>query len=277
MVGLPQTGKTTFLAALWHVLEEGGSAASLHLKRLQPDRTYLNRIRKSWQSCTTLERTTLHNEEYVTLLLEGKESGEIELTVPDLSGEAFELQVRERRWTVKYDTLVCGADGVLMFVHPDVIWKDPRVDEANRLAAQLGEDANSPEAVEQRSHVGHTPWSPNQLPTQVQLVDLLQFFVERRNRSLRVCFVISAWDLVEEMKQSPEALVETQLPLLWQYLKSNRQTIDYIIVGVSAQGGDIEKNRENLLKKETPLDRIRIVGIKAESYDITAPIAWSLV
>ena len=38
-VGLPQSGKTTYLAALWHVLEDQSSATKLKLKQLSGDRT----------------------------------------------------------------------------------------------------------------------------------------------------------------------------------------------------------------------------------------------
>jgi hypothetical protein len=137
MVGLPQSGKTTFLAALWHIVQEAGVSASLRLKELRGDRAYLNRIRDAWLSCKPLERTTIQNEQVVTLWLQSQAGAEVELTIPDLSGEAFELQLRERRWPAAFDTLVNDASGILLFIHPDAIRAGRRVDFAKSLEAQL--------------------------------------------------------------------------------------------------------------------------------------------
>ena len=41
LVGLSGSGKTTYLAALWHLLEAGECSASFQIGMLQPNRTCL--------------------------------------------------------------------------------------------------------------------------------------------------------------------------------------------------------------------------------------------
>ena len=43
MAGLPGTGKTTFLAALWHVAKSHEVEGSMRLEKREGDQEYLNR------------------------------------------------------------------------------------------------------------------------------------------------------------------------------------------------------------------------------------------
>ena len=82
-VGLPQSGKTTYLAALWHVLEDQSSTTRLKRKQNSVDRTYLNQIAEAWRACTPVPRTALQSDDTtVALHLEGDGFGEFTLTVP---------------------------------------------------------------------------------------------------------------------------------------------------------------------------------------------------
>ena len=42
IIGMPSSGKTTFLAALWHLITSGELDPSLTLERLEGDYYYLN-------------------------------------------------------------------------------------------------------------------------------------------------------------------------------------------------------------------------------------------
>ena len=55
MVGLPGTGKTTFLAALWHVAKSHEVPGSMRLERREGDQEYLNWIADEWSKCAELE------------------------------------------------------------------------------------------------------------------------------------------------------------------------------------------------------------------------------
>lgn len=271
-IGLPGSGKTTFLAALWHVLAERGNSTSLKLSQTSEDRTYLNQITKEWRECSQVPRTNLQAEQVVVLHLKGAGVGAFDLAVPDLSGEAFEQQLTDRRMSLPHDEFVRNATGVMLFVHPDV-QKGTQLTQAVQLTAAIG----GAQDVSGSSAGTIAPWSVEKLPTQVKLVELLQFLLERAQRKVRIALVISAWDLVNSLGAPPEFL-SRELPLLRQFLDANDDLLEHAVFGVSAQGGDITvpTEKQALLKLDDALQRIKVRQGKDTSNDITKPIAWLL-
>lgn len=272
LIGLPETGKTTFMAAFWHVLENEGVAESLKLDRVTGDRQYLNRIRSDWLACKPVARTQIGFEQVVTLRLTAREgSAATELVVPDFSGESFQYHLRERRWSQGFDEFVAKADGVLLFVHASKFVEPVAIDDWATVAAELGggDEASSDLQV-------GVEWTPDLMPTQVQLVELLQLLLARSAdfRPLRLAVVLSAWDLVSKLATSPEDWLQSKLPLLDQYLRANPEQFDVRVYGLSAQGGDLQGERVSLLHQAQPAERIVIVGVETPPHDITAPIRW---
>lgn len=272
-IGLPGSGKTTFLAALWHVLSDRSSATTLRLTKLSGDRTYLNQITKEWRECSQVPRTNLQMEQVVVLHLDGEGFGSFDLSIPDLAGEAFKQQLTDRRMSRHHDAFVQEATGVMLFLHPDV-QKGTQLTVARRLEAEL---SGSQKGDATTASIEANTWSPDMLPTQVKLVELLQFLLERMQRRLRVAVVVSAWDLVDSLG-APHDFVARELPLLHQFLGSNDDLIEHSVFGVSAQGGDItvEAEKQTLLELDDALKRIKVRQDQQTSQDITKPLAWLL-
>jgi len=281
-MGLPGSGKTTFLAALWHVLDERSSETRLKLKGLSVDRTYLHQITADWQKCSQVQRTKLEHEQVVNLSL-ASGTTEFELTVPDLSGEGFEQQLRDRKIGVEHHGSIQRATGFVLFVHARVK-EGTRLSYSRQLSAVL--DGASPQRAGTDAAGGNTqkpaiePWSIEKLPTQVALVELLQFALESVLRKVRVAVVISAWDLVEKASftGTPHEYLKREMPLLRQFLDSNDDRLEHTVFGVSAQGGDItvEEQKSALLDLDDALQRIKVLHGSESSQDITRPIAWLL-
>jgi len=273
-IGLPGSGKTTFLAALWHVLSDKSSPTTLQLTKLSGDRTYLNQITSKWRECSQVPRTNLQTEQSVVLHLEGEGFGSFDLSIPDLAGEAFKLQLTERRISRHHSDFIQAATGIILFLHPDV-------HKGRQLTQVLKLEANLPQAVKEKqdSSVLVKPWSHEVLPHQVQLVELLQFLFEQTENRLRVAVVVSAWDLIESPHIGPpNTFVEQKLPLLHQFLVANNDLMDHVVFGVSAQGGDITvaAQKKGLLELDDALTRIRVRQGQDTGHDITKPIAWLL-
>lgn len=272
MIGLPRSGKTTFLAAFWHVLTQRTGNTLLQLTRLSGEREYLNHICATWCSCSKINRTPVETEKHLMLHLKHQTQGVVDLAIPDLSGEAFDSQISQRRWLRSYDALVGNASGVVLMIHPDVS-RGPRIDAAAALEGIIAKPSGPTVEPPDQGAVEPQPWSCDHLPTQVKLVELLQFVLARTEKRLRVGVIVSAWDLVQA-SWKPRDLLARELPLLSQFLGSNRSSMDAEAFGVSAQGGDLTKDRELLLQKDSPSDRIQVVGPGGRSHDITAPIEW---
>nr|WP_275583660.1 hypothetical protein [Archangium primigenium] len=271
---MPGSGKTTFVAALWHVLSDRSSATALKLTKLSGDRTYLNQITKEWRECSQVPRTNLQTEQVVVLHLDGEGVGAVDLSIPDLAGEAFKQQLTDRRMSRHHDTLVQNATGVMLFLHPDV-QKGTQLAVAQQLEAML---PGSQTAQATSANTVPNTWSPDMLPHQVRLVELLQFLLERAQRKLRIAVVVSAWDLVESLGMSPHGFINREIPLLQQFLAANDDLLDHNVFGVSAQGGDItdEAEKQTLLELDDALKRIKVRHDQETSQDITKPIAWLL-
>ena len=121
-------------------------------------------------------------------------------------------------------------------------------------------------------------WSHNLSPTQVKLVELLQFviFLRKSITPLPVAVIVSAWDLVRD-PVLPVSWLENHLPLLSQFLAANADTMPSQIYGISALGGDLVKDLERLRHEAVPSRRIKVFANKLEtSNDLTAPIGFLL-
>lgn len=260
-IGLKGTGKTTYLAALWNHVEQGTVASCAKLAALQPDREYLQTIRGTWLQLIAAQRTSTGTVEHVSLRLEVDGHGSpVELNVPDLSGELFASQWETRQTSKAYAALAQGADGLLLFVHPLAVQPRQRI----TAAAQSTADSEIKE------------WAIPFSPTQVQLVDLLQFLTALRGRpkGMRVAVIVSAWDLATD-KLSPRDWMERRLPFLFQYLETQGDGFEASYWGVSAQGGRWPEDKQRL-QASAPEARPFIVEQLERGTDLALPIRWLL-
>jgi len=241
LIGLPSTGKTSFLAALWYMVDQTTVDSSLVLDRLDGDSTYLNEIRQSWLEYRAVSRTFSDSEKLVSMRLKDRANGApVKLIFPDLSGESFRLQWTARQFTTSYDALLRQAAGAILFVHPASVVKPNRIDMVDDL---LGDQENvGTETAELAGTSGAEsfgkPWEGEKAPTQVQLIELLQFMVAQDyfRPPFKLCIVVSAWDLLGGLGISPKEWVSTQLPMLRQFFESNEQLFAPSFYGLSAQG-----------------------------------------
>ena len=138
LIGLPSTGKTTFLAAFWHVVETGEIPGSLLLQKLQGDWSHLNLVRDEWLRCEPLIRTVQLGDTMVSMRLNNPSISNVtEVFFPDMAGETFNLHWLDRQWDKDFDDLVREASGVLLFIHPQHVNEPIRIYEANKLVDEL--------------------------------------------------------------------------------------------------------------------------------------------
>lgn len=267
MLGLPGSGKTTFLAALWYVVTSGEVDGALQLKTLGPHSLYLNNIRDTWLDGNEFDRTSLTVDGNIMKLgEEGDDSYEV--VIPDLSGEHSRVTFLNRRWPDEIKDLVNTADGLLLFVSSEVAGV-PTIMEA-RAALNDSSDADVG---------GELDWTVDDCPTAVKLIDLLQLAMWSRppGKPTRLSLIASAWDLVAETFTSPREWLAEEMPLLDQFLRNNTEAFSSRVFGVSAQGAPLKEVRSRLIKFDSPSDRIRVlVDDDPSSHDVTKPLRWSL-
>jgi hypothetical protein len=297
LLGLPENGKTSFLAALYYTASSEIPNKSIKEYQMSAESTYLNMIRKQWLGCEKVDRTinvTSTSTKDVMLHLESlKFNQRFDLHIPDVAGESFITQFVDRLWEKSYEQQVNTAGGILLFVHPARLRPHVLIDDTQFAAAALtgfNEENDQPGNVKiedhERENVAHhnpliketVEFKAEECPTQIILSDILQNHLEQNHsNSLNIAIVISAWETVlENENHTPEKWLELNLPLLYQYLSCNFEQISYKVFGVSAQGGDIgnQVDVDRLQNCDDPTDRIIVQTADQKSKDIGIPIEW---
>jgi hypothetical protein len=276
IIGLPSSGKTTFLAALWHLMTARDVDTRLRFGGLRAGNvSHLNAIAARWREAKVQDRTAINGNRLVSMNFLDSANETVRVTFPDVPGEAYRRMWEERDCDENVAEIL-KAGGVLLFIHADTIRAPQWVVDEVMLSKQLG--LNVPEGQS-------APWHPRLAPTQVQLIDLLQLLrlppLDVGPR--RLAIMLSAWDKARGEGLTPEDYLHKKLPLLWQFLASNADGWTSRIYGISAQGGDYDatergapkaKEAEELRNLDRASTRIQLVGAGEETHDLTEPLAW---
>jgi len=262
-MGLPGAGKTTFLAALWHSINNTSVETKLKLNKINNGQ-YLAQLSRKWVDAEPLERTVPSNEQKdicINLIMPNKET--FDLFLPDLSGETFQKQYAHREISEALVEYVKAADTILFFIH---------VDEVKSYGFIPEHFTNSSEDnIIQR--LVRVPQKHD--PLQVQTIELLQFILElRKYEKINIGFVFSAWDLVKQNinEMTPKDFLFDHMNMLWQFCNSNSDILHYSLWGISAQGGNLD-DRDILLEKDFPIERIVVEDADGNNgRDITLPL-----
>jgi len=276
VIGLPGSGKTTYLAALWHLVTANDIATQLKLSQLGAgSRKHLNEIASRWQNAVQQDRTYLQGLKLVRMHLNDEAGHDFVVSFPDVPGEEYRKMWEDREIDIAVQETLTSA-GVLFCIHADTI-NQPNwiVDEAAMLN-MLGLPVVASKAID---------WHPQFAPTQVQVVDILQML---RSPPLdigprRLAIILSVWDKASGEGLTPDAYLAQKMPLLNQYLSANADGWKVQVFGVSAQGGDYDdvdpgtersEDARRLRELDKASTRIDVVNEKSHTHDLTAPLAW---
>lgn len=255
IVGLPASGKTTFLGALAHTITNGMPGTNMFELDKIENLDYMKGLAITWSKCEEVGRTNLGQYECNTLFLRDSFGNKVELRMPDQSGEEFKNIIKNRNMTMRMYMEIKECDNIFLFINPNMIEKDVMI---NDIAPQFRKD--SPDNVNSLDE--------KYVHEQVQYVMLLQDICKIKKAKVKVKIIISAWDAYKDA-ECPSELLKDKLPLVWQYLFSNEQLFNCEFWGISAQGGDLADNsvREHMLDYENAIERIIVV--KEDSNEIT--------
>lgn len=296
MIGMPSSGKTTYLASLCRLLLYGGQETGwkLDVKDVPEGFERVQILIKNINSYKAVRRTYGLELNNVALSLYNQNQEWMQFVVPDSSGEIFRDLVYDRRIASNIMEQIVESDMLLFFININTMIPEERIKLGEKSAIkQLNEEqgakaiqsaANKVEEqfgdkekvqIESKEQVKNKKEEQKKYNNQSALVELLQSIIYLVPHSLNIRFVISAWDLVEkEFKQdkvTPKEYIKIKLPLLYQYLEFNSKLFDYEIWGVSAQGGDFDDEDDlKKLQSNDGEDYICVVDSKADtSKDLT--------
>ena len=278
VLGLPGSGKTTFLAALWHLLTSDEVETRLSLVSLKAgESAHLNEIAALWRRAKVQERTLHAGDRTVTMSLRNGAASEFQLSFPDLAGESFQRMWEARECAPEVAASLRSAN-VLLFIHADKIkapgWIADDTEDVEALGGLPGEPGKP------------VPWNARMAPTQVKLVDLIQSLQAPplETGARHVAIVLSAWDKAAGAGMSPDDYLTVHLPLLRQYLSHGLDKSWTVrVFGVSAQGGVFDEtgkpprdDAQRIREMDVPSERIAVVSAEGQSHDLTEPLQWLL-
>ena len=271
ILGYPESGKTTYLAALWHIIDAGLAGTSLVLEKTSGDTEYLNKIVEAWLKCEEVPRTYISNEESVALHVRdtGTQSTMV-LTLPDFSGETFQEIFADRQCAEDFVENVNDTRGVLFFINAD------RTDDMTSVLDHVFAGDVDDESSEDADTKELKDFDPRKTPEQTRVVDILQLlqirpFVPRRRK---LVIVVSAWDVIQKDGVSPSEWVAREMPLLNQFLRNNSKFYDVRFCGISAQGGMLNGASRAALLEKMPAERVICDWQGTCGPDITKPLRW---
>ena len=264
IVGMPSSGKTTFLAALGYLLDMD---TDMDWKLIQcNNREYLMEVSARWASCKQMEHTPIDTEGVIELILADKGGNEYYIKLIDRAGEFF----KRRRRPIERDTEIqdgIRGNTVLFFLNFTNLKREP-------LEGVLPEelrDTKLSEDTKEYKEIYKKMIGAFDLSVQADHVALLQTMLDSKEKQINISLVVSAWDIFEGSGMPPEDVIKDRAPLFWQMLQSHLDVLNLTYWGLSAQGGDWSEETELEKIMDTDiLKRIKLVDDKGKVFsDIT--------
>ena len=292
LIGLPATGKTTYIAALWGYLTSGLPAGGYRVTDFPDDPSYLNQIAAAWAAGDPMPRNSLGATDRIEFTIETPTGTAITLVLPDLPGEVFRNAILRPFIDEDAAEAVTGSDLLLVFVNGekartysalgdhDVPPPNEIDDDATSGAdtTEDGTDATEPGTGGSSPDTAKTPerkeFSVQDLDSDTLNTELLQRLVHiTRDTGLpRLAVVVSAWDAHHASGDKPADWLAREQPMLSQLVDEVSRAVPVGVVGVSAQGANYSDDPAVIekLANERPWG----CDEAGERTDIAGPLIW---
>lgn len=269
MVGMPGSGKTTYLAMLSNMLVDGGKDFKLSKKveDMPEGYEYFSKFGKQLLECKELDRTQRLVYNNLRIALWDALGNEYLLDVPDISGEVFRDLVKDRRITREIADRIGESDCLLFFINYKNMSWERRIPLQKENIDIKNIDVKKKETVD-------INLTDKREANQSEVVELLQTLLDLKLNRPHIRFVLSAWDKVEAENGKdilPSKFVEERFPLLYQFVETNSKNFKAEYWGVSAQGGDFQNPEDVKRIEEEEYNAIKVIEPTGRrSSDLTA-------
>ena len=261
MVGMPSGGKTSYIIRLCsQIIREKNTVYRLADGRLPEGLSNIEEQMDKMDSFQKIMRTFENVCYEVRLPLVNEEGERILIRIPDLSGEHYRKLVEERYIAKNIYEGLQQSDEILFFINTETMEKEERLNYDEMSAARMIEESFREE--EGNDGLPALKEEVPEKPTQSQVTELLQIILSIVKKKVSMKFIMSAWDRVEKRFMGerilPAEYLKRELPLLYQYMISNRDRLSFEVFGVSAQGAEYadEEELEQLEKENVDIDTL---------------------
>ena len=259
LVGLPSTGKTTYIAALWAYLTSGLPEGSYRVTEFPADPSYLNQIARAWATGSAMPRNSLGATDLIEFTIETPTSGQLTVVLPDLPGEVFRNAIL--RPMIDDDTAkaVNGSGFLLLFING----------ETAQTYTAIGDFAHAESETTPRTDFAISDLDSDTLNS--ELLHRLTYLM--RDQGLPpIAVVVSAWDAHHEVGVTPSDWLSREQPMLSQLLDEIGRSTSVAVIGVSAQGANYRDHPE--ITRELAQTRPWGCDASGTKTDIVGPLVW---
>lgn len=267
IAGLPDAGKTTYIAALWDIIKRSRSKLELQFTTSPDNTTYLNEIWEYWVKMTKIERSKTPIPDDITINVKRTSDGEeLALDIPDFMGEQFQkiidhtLPENIKKWIDQSDRMLYLINVLDDGLKDDMEEESAKTDDIDRQKERKDALLLAPEKMMQAS----------------QNMMVLKYIANHAKIN-KVAIGLSAWDEKMKSGKTPEEYLQQRSPVLYNFIKYHFK--DCVFFGVSAQGFDYSKKAEKateMKEKARKSERAFIAFDKEKdlSPDLTKPLNY---
>lgn len=281
-LGFPRTGKSTYLGALWQLAQDHADATIVE-RDLAGDRSYLQTLGEKVAVGAEIDRTELSSGEGMQLTL-GFEEGDIRVHIPDLGGETLRLLVEDRVWHSLLEDTIAASNAMLLFLHPERVCLPTTVAMANEILAGFESAPGASDTItadgrdrEHRTELKLPEFQRSDACTAARCLDALEniLWYRRTQWPIRLVIVVSAWDTVDG-SVTPAEWLKDRLPALDCFANANKDMVEWSLYGVSAQGGSLPDDRDELLARGSVRQRVYARNAIGDDVPLVEPLRWVL-
>ncbi|MEN0012840.1 MAG: hypothetical protein AAGC46_05720 [Solirubrobacteraceae bacterium] len=289
LLGLPGTGKSTFIGALWTLIDDFQYPHVVELD-VRGDRSYVQSLAEKVVSAVEITRTPTASAGVLEVDVEFTGDGPATLSIADRSGEQLRELVEDRHWLPLLSDEIDSIDSILLFVNPSTLESPIPIRAMSEIGLNGGvrpETSTSPAEVNERAASDEIEGqvSASEDPrifrnrkacTAARLVDGLENLLDAKSddQPVSVAVVVSAFDLVEQ--RTPLDWLSDRLPALRAFLDCNPDRVSWTVFGVSAQGGKLPDAKDELLDRGDVVDRCYAQRANGDSTPLSEPVRWAV-
>lgn len=264
IAGLPSSGKSTYIAALWYNLCNCDANMLMSSGDLPENTTLLEKLEELWQQVKKIERSSSEQNVVDNILLNliVKETGQIiTLNVPDFWGEKF-YDIIEQNDTDEIENWCNEADSLFYMV-------------ADVNPSNFIDDDNMDEEPDKKEDV--PPIDVKKMSLAAINIMVLKFLFQHK-KFKRLVLALTRWDEVTDNgdnPENPEKWLQSYSPAFYNFVKHYYP--DVLIVGLSSQGCDYEKNNwelKDMLRKTEKGKRAFVNDANGICYDLSMPLKF---
>lgn len=228
IAGVPGAGKTTYIAALWDIIQRNGGGLELQFSTKQENATYLNEIWEYWVSMKKIERSKTPVPDDITINVKRASDGEsLVLDIPDFMGEQFQ-RIIDHTLPENIQKWIAQSDRMLYLINN---LNDSLKDDLESNEEQEGDDAD--DRAKEKDEAPRL--APENMLQASQNMMVLKY-IANHSKMKRVAIGLSAWDVKMNGGKTPEEFLKQRSPALYNFIKLH--FTDCVFFGVSAQGFD---------------------------------------